>query len=68
LDGGKYQRLKVSDVIKAWEECANITFKLVNSLPANVCITFTCPHPYTIAVTDMKTTGKKNLTVLAQDG
>jgi Astacin (Peptidase family M12A) len=63
LDGTENQRRKVSDVIKAWEECANITFKLVNSLPATVCITFIGPHPYTTSVTDEKTTGKTSLTV-----
>jgi Astacin (Peptidase family M12A) len=62
LDGEENQWRKVRDVIKAWEECANITFKLVESLPASVCITFIGPHPYT-SVTDEKTTGKINLTV-----
>jgi hypothetical protein len=63
LDGAENQRHKVSDVIKAWEECANITFKLVNSLPATVYVTFTGPIPYTTPVTDGKTTGKKSPTL-----
>jgi hypothetical protein len=63
LDGAENQRRKVSDVIKAWEECANITFKPVDSLPATVCITFTGPNPYSASVTDGKTAGKKNLTI-----
>jgi Astacin (Peptidase family M12A) len=62
-DGAENQRRKVSDVIKAWEGCANITFKLVNSLPATVCITFTGPYPYSTPLTDGKTTGKQNLTM-----
>jgi Astacin (Peptidase family M12A) len=63
LDGTENQRRKVSNVIKAWEECANITFKLVNSLPAIVRITFTGPYPYSTSVTDGKTAGKKNPTM-----
>jgi hypothetical protein len=59
LDGGEKQRRKVSDVIKAWEGCANVTFKPVNSIPADVCVTFMAPHPYT----EEKTTGKENLTI-----
>jgi hypothetical protein len=56
LDGTENQWRKVSNVIKAWEECANITFQLVTSLPANVCITFISPYPYSTSVT----AGKKN--------
>jgi Astacin (Peptidase family M12A) len=63
LDGAENQRRKVSDVIKAWEECANITFKLVNSLPATVCITFAGQNPYSTSATDGKATGKKDLTI-----
>jgi hypothetical protein len=63
LDGTENQRHKVSDAIKAWEECANITFQLVTSLPANVCITFIGPLPYTTPVKDAKTTEKKNPTL-----
>jgi Astacin (Peptidase family M12A) len=59
LDGAETQRSKVSNAIKAWEECANITFKLVNSMPAAVHITFTGPFPYT----EERTTGKENQTV-----
>jgi Astacin (Peptidase family M12A) len=62
-DGTENQRHKVSDAIKAWEECTNITFKLVNSLPATVCITFAGPNPYSTSVTDGKTTGKKTPTL-----
>jgi hypothetical protein len=57
------QRRKVSDVIKAWEECANITFEFVNSLPVDVCIMFIGPHPYYTSVADGETTGKKNRTM-----
>jgi Matrixin len=63
LDGTENQRLKVSDTIKAWEECANITFKLVNSLPATVRITFTGPYPYSTSVTDGKTARMENPTM-----
>jgi hypothetical protein len=57
------QRRRVSDSTKAWKECSNVTFKLVNSLPADVCITFIGSYPYITSVTGMRTTGKKNLTM-----
>jgi hypothetical protein len=63
LDGEENQWHKVSDVIKDWEECANITFKLVNSLPAIVRITFFGPYPYSTFVTDGRTTGMDNPTM-----
>jgi hypothetical protein len=62
LDGTENQRRKVN-VIKAWEECANITFKLVNSLPANVRITFEGLYPYSTSVTDGKIAGMESPTM-----
>ena len=56
LDGTRNQRRNVSDVIRAWEQCANISFKLVYSLPADVRITFIGPYPYPTSVM----AGKKN--------
>jgi hypothetical protein len=56
LDGTENQRRNVSDVIKAWEECANITFQLVTSLPADVRIKFINLYSYSTSVT----AGKKN--------
>jgi Astacin (Peptidase family M12A) len=60
LDGTENQRRKVNNTIKTWEKCANITFKLVNSLSADVRITFEGRYPYT----QEKTTGKNQIVCL----